>query len=242
MRPRRLGGLALYLAPAGPCRLRLADQPWCSRDIAVVPPYQTHQVTVPGNDVIGVLIEPESVSPAVIASLMTLGDDPGWRGALIARLRGAAARLHAAAPDGDIAAAEFDRLALGHDLTGRGLDPRIAQVIGLLAGDDPEHPTLASDLARAVGLSTSRLLHLFKEQTGVSFRDYRVWRRARSFLMHANNDSSLTDVALSLGYPDSSHFSHSIRKTYGLKPRSIRVGSQNLHVTSSPGMAATPPG
>jgi len=47
---------------------------------------------------------------------------------------------------------------------------------------------------------------------------------------HANREDSLTDVALDLGYPDSSHFSHSIRASFGLQPRSIREGSRGMKV------------
>ena len=45
-------------------------------------------------------------------------------------------------------------------------------------------------------------------------------------------EANLTDVALIAGYPDSSHFSHSIRQVYGLKPKAIFAGSRNLAVYS----------
>jgi AraC-like DNA-binding protein len=47
---------------------------------------------------------------------------------------------------------------------------------------------------------------------------------------HVTRDDSLTEVALDLGYPDSSHFSHSIRACFGLQPRSIRRGSRGMKV------------
>jgi AraC-like DNA-binding protein len=37
-------------------------------------------------------------------------------------------------------------------------------------------------------------------------------------------------VALDAGYPDSTHFSHSIRHVYGLKPRDLFAGSRRLTV------------
>jgi AraC-like DNA-binding protein len=37
-------------------------------------------------------------------------------------------------------------------------------------------------------------------------------------------------VALDTGYPDSTHFSHSIRHTYGLKPKDIFAGSRRLRI------------
>ncbi len=238
MKSRRLGALSFYLAPEGACEIQDAEGQWRQCDLAVVPPYQAHRVRSRSGVIINVLIEPDRLDPAEADALIAAARDPENRAALVTRMRAAAPLLHQAAPDGDMSADGFDRLVLGRTLMARRLDSRIAAVIDALKAESLENQVLASDLADSIGLSASRFLHLFKEQTGVSFRNYRVWHRARSFLMHANHDSSLTDVALSLGYPDSSHFSHSIRKTYGLKPRSIRVGSQNLYVASSPGMAA----
>ena len=57
-----------------------------------------------------------------------------------------------------------------------------------------------------------------------------TWKRARSLLQYVNLDANLTDVALEVGYPDASHFSHSIRQIYGLKPKDIFAGSRRLNV------------
>lgn len=238
MKTRRLGALTLYLAPSGDCRIKEGDGAWNSYDLAVVSPYQSHQVETDSGSVIHVLIEPEKLDAEGLSELVRQARDPERRQGLIERFCVAAMRLPEAAPDGDMGSDVFDRIVLGRALPTRKMDLRIADAIGELQLESPEAPLLASDLAEGIGLSSSRFLHLFKEQTGISFRNYRMWRRARTFLVHANHDSSLTDVALSLGYPDSSHFSHSIRKVYGMKPRSIRVGSQNLQVASSPRMAA----
>jgi AraC-like DNA-binding protein len=43
-----------------------------------------------------------------------------------------------------------------------------------------------------------------------------MWKRARRFMDHANRDHSVTEVALDLGYPHSTHFSHSIRACFRL--------------------------
>ena len=40
-------------------------------------------------------------------------------------------------------------------------------------------------------------------------------------------------IAQDIGYPDSTHFSHSIRRFYGLKPRAIFSGSRDLAIYSS---------
>ncbi len=238
MKTRKLGSATLYIAPRGDFLLRGADGVWSAHDIAVVRPFEAHQIVADCGMIISVLIEPERLGEGELAALETALLEPGFRAGSMSRLRAAADRL-AEAACADMTASEFDRIVFGRDLRERRMDARIEAAIDALEEDRLESPSLAVDLARNIGLSSSRFLHLFKEQTGVSFRNYRMWRRARSFLVHANHSYSLTDVALSLGYPDSSHFSHSIRKTFGLQPRSIRIGSQNLRVDASPRMAAS---
>jgi AraC-like DNA-binding protein len=95
----------------------------------------------------------------------------------------------------------------------------------------------ANGCAAEVGLSTSRFLHLFKQETGISFRSFRAWKRARHLLNFANQDLNLAHLAQDIGYPDSTHFSHSIRRFYGLKPRAIFSGSRDLMIYRS-GQAA----
>jgi AraC-like DNA-binding protein len=91
------------------------------------------------------------------------------------------------------------------------------------------------ECAAQAGLSFSRFLHLFKQQTDTSFRNLRAWKRARSLLLHVTRDANLVNVALETGYPDSTHFSHTIRQVYGLRPRDIFAGSRRLTVLGSAG-------
>jgi methylphosphotriester-DNA--protein-cysteine methyltransferase len=66
---------------------------------------------------------------------------------------------------------------------------------------------------------------------GAPFRSFRTWKRARNVLHHVvRHDANLLDVALDAGYPDSTHFSHSIRQIYGLKPSDMFAGSRRLSV------------
>ena len=98
--------------------------------------------------------------------------------------------------------------------------------IGKFSGE----PVTAASCAAEAGLSPSRFLHLFKEETGISFRSFRAWKRARHLLHFANQDINLAHLAQDIGYPDSTHFSHSIRQVYGLKPKDIFAGSRRLAV------------
>ena len=233
MKTRRMGGAGIYVAPDGPVRIKIGDGPWQEREIAALAPGCAHRAETRSGRIISLLIEPERVEAEALERLIETLNGGGDQSVAIARIRGAAGRLRQL-PDSEPPSAEtFDRLVLGRALAGRTLDARIETVLERFDEEDRETRLSADTCAGEAGLSTSRFLHLFKEQTGVSFRALRMWKQARGFLYHANHDSSLTDVAFALGYPDSSHFSHSIRRIYGLQPRSIRVGSRDLEVLAS---------
>ncbi|MGA5565091.1 helix-turn-helix domain-containing protein [Streptomyces platensis] len=54
------------------------------------------------------------------------------------------------------------------------IDPRIRAAVRRLL-QEPQLPDGATEYAAAAGLSRSRLLRLFREETGTSFRRYRRW-------------------------------------------------------------------
>ena len=114
----------------------------------------------------------------------------------------------------------------------RKLDPRVVRAIARI-GKFSGEPVTADICAAEAGLSASRFLHLFKQETGISFRSFRAWKRARHLLHFANQDLNLAHLAQDIGYPDSTHFSHSIRRFYGLKPRAIFSGSRDLAIYRS---------
>jgi AraC-like DNA-binding protein len=133
---------------------------------------------------------------------------------------------------GDIRAsrvtADLDRLFFGQALERRNLDRRIASIVDKVS-KAPSDQFPAEACSKLAGLSFSRFLHLFKSEVGITFRCFRAWKRARSFLAFVKV-TNLTDVALKIGYADSTHFSHSIRNVYGLKPKDICAGSRRLAI------------
>ena len=232
MKPRRFGAFTLYCAPRGDFRVRQGGA-WLRRRLAAFDPFEPHQLDAKGQMIICVCLEPERVDAGAWRALRDTLNDPASAGPLAQRLRAAPSALKALGQMPGCAA--LDRAVLGAPVPVRRLDPCIDTVLERIDTSLEETPISADMLAADIGLSTSRFLHLFKDQTGISFRNLRMWKRARRFLEHAAQDTSLTEVALDLGYPDSSHFSHSIRKIYGLMPRHIREGSRGLTVIGSAG-------
>ncbi|KAF0807651.1 helix-turn-helix domain-containing protein [Alcanivorax xiamenensis] len=233
MRPRRMGAASLYVAPIGGFQLKVADQPWEQRTLALLPPYIPHRVASPCGKIINVLIETEHVSASALAEMMARFNQPGGDAGVVDRVRRVPRRLLSELADTSLNARTFDALVMGTGVGYKALDPRIEVALEAFGSALWRKDISAADYARSIGLSASRFLHLFKKETGTSFRNHRMWKRARNFLNHANCEGSLTDLAFDLGYPDSSHFSHSIRKTFGLQPRSIRLGSRGLKIVSA---------
>ena len=227
---RCLGAWLVYVALGSPLRLSVADGPWHSGALAVLPPYRPHRIACDERLICSISIEPETVLSAGLPAFVRQGDGVvADQHGMVERLRTAHGWLRDHGRSLDLQTIDFDATFFGHGLPARPVDARIATVLAALARD-PAQTTTAQQWAEAVGLSFSRFLHLFKQDTGVPFRSLRSWKRARSLLHHVTRPGSLTDVALDAGYPDSTHFSHSIRQFYGLKPRDLFAGSRQLVV------------
>ncbi len=225
---RTMGCWNLYAAPRGEISVRLAQGPWQSSRLAIVAPYQPHQVDTHSQAIYSVKLEAESVDPASLPPELLLGD-AGHGPALLAHLRACCDQLCGGGGDLDLRSLDFDQLFFGRTVPGRALDRRIASVLGRIKAH-PCGSLSAEECAESVHLSFSRFLHLFKQEVGVPFRAFRTWKRARSLLHYINREASLATVALDTGYPDSTHFSHSIRHVYGARPREMFAASRMLPV------------
>lgn len=217
---RNFGGFTLYAALDSAFQICLEEGAWERRSLALVPPWTPHRIKSEDRLIGSIMIEPESITglPAAVAG-------PG----ALQRVQGAFARLQQMGKDASLTELDADPLFFGQPLPERRLDPRVAAVVARIKSDPACHCT-AEECAAASGLSFSRFLHLFREEVDTTFRRFRAWKRARAFLHHVNRQSTLTDIALEAGYPDSTYFSHSIRQVYGLRPKDIFAGSRRLSV------------
>jgi AraC-like DNA-binding protein len=229
-RERCSGALHVYVAIEGSLWLTAGDRE-SEGELLVVPPDVRHTISSNHRSVICVTIEPESVRVGALEALAVRLSGPE-QADLARRIRQAYAQLLQRRCRNDIARDELDRMCFGEALPQRLLDPRVLRSIVQISRFSGEPVTAASCAAEAE-LSASRFLHLFKQETGISFRAFRAWKRARHLLHFANQDLNLAHLAQDIGYPDSTHFSHSIRRFYGLKPRAIFSGSRDLAIYHS---------
>jgi len=227
-RERCPGAFHIYVALKGALWLSTADGFETCGELVAVAPNVRHTIASDYRCAICIVIEPESVRAGTFDewAKRLLGVE---RAFFAQRIRSAYEQLRSRTRRADLTCAEFDQMCFGEALPRRALDPRVVRSIAQITRFSGEPVTAASCAAEA-GLSASRFLHLFKEATGISFRSFRAWKRARHLLHFANQDLNLAHLAQDIGYPDSTHFSHSIRRFYGLKPRAIFSGSRDLAI------------
>lgn len=100
-------------------------------------------------------------------------------------------------------------------------DPRIQQLLTRIDcrppsdGFQPSH-WKANTVAQQLHLSEGRFLHLFREQMGIAWRPYLLWRRTISAVDAILTGSSATEAAHLAGFSDSSHLSRTFRSLFGM--------------------------
>ena len=222
---RVLGAVTIYFALEQDLNLSIGDEFPYTCSVAVVPPYRPHQVSAAGAMYGVLLIEPEYVD---VPALLNVLRDEMLR-ELGRRVRTFLEQMGQAGNKAGFSSAALNDLLMDIPLPRRQLDPRIEAVVERIR-QQPDEAISATECALGIALSSSRFIHLFNDELGVAFRAFRLWKRARSFLNHVRRQSNLTQLAMDMGYPDSSHFSHTIRRIYGLKPKDIFAGSHHLRV------------
>ncbi len=119
----------------------------------------------------------------------------------------------------------------GADYRCRPLDPRVERALAFMKVLRESKAPL-SDVADAVGLSESRLAHLFTEQIGIPVRRYLLWLRLIQAIEQILDNVSFTTAAHSAGFSDSAHLSRTFRRMFGITLSALFKNSRFVQVTS----------
>ena len=85
-------------------------------------------------------------------------------------------------------------------------------------------PTIA-DVALQVGLSESRLMHLFSQQLGLSMRQYILWLRIRYAIKLWMQGKTLIEIAVESGFSDQAHFTRTLRRMVDFAPSMLKANT-----------------
>jgi AraC-like DNA-binding protein len=200
----------------GSFQLRLARTPWLSCHAAIVPSSHWHELHFHGEPFSALWIEPPRGGLGTLRPLLAASEEVD--GALIgvAPEKNLYRHLYEKGKGPSAAVAELTDLlrVTQQRLAGAALDPRIAQAIESLSGDERGLSTMIQS-ARRAALSPSRFQHLFTDQVGVPFRRYRAWQRLRRAKSEITNGGSVTSAAHAAGFFDTAHFAREHRATFG---------------------------
>ncbi|WP_167882325.1 helix-turn-helix domain-containing protein [Leptospira sarikeiensis] len=75
-----------------------------------------------------------------------------------------------------------------------------------------------TEIAKNFGLSQSRFRHLFREETGITFSEYKIWTKIRKAILHLSTQPQLVQAALEGGFADQAHFTRIFKNSFGLRP------------------------
>ncbi|WP_418287674.1 helix-turn-helix domain-containing protein [Mycobacterium adipatum] len=174
----------------------------------VVPADASHQVEVGAQEGTVVFLEPES-PPGRAAHLRAVHS--GWTVAPVLTFT----RQRALATVVDELIAHLAPEPTGDDMARH---PAVVDALRLLPDLVAAGPVSGTELAARVGISASRLTHLFTEQVGIPLRRYVLWTRLRIAITRVQAGDDLTGAAHGAGFADSAHLTRTTREMFGLAP------------------------
>ena len=96
-------------------------------------------------------------------------------------------------------------------------EPRLAQACRTLL-EQPSLEVGIDDMTRQVGMSRRTFTRLFRQQTGISFVEWRQQACLLAAVVRLGHGEAVTRVASDLGYSSPSAFSSVFRKVLGEAP------------------------
>ena len=105
----------------------------------------------------------------------------------------------------------------------RKLDVRIAKVLQAIRESDDLRLSLES-AAEKVHLSEGRFAHLFKEEVGLPFRRYMLWRKVTRAMLSMGRERTLAAAAQHGDFADAGHLTRTFREMFGMPPSVLMRG------------------
>ena len=105
----------------------------------------------------------------------------------------------------------------------RGMDERVTRVLARIRESDELRFTL-EDAAEMAFLSPSRFAHLFKEQMGLPFRKYMLWRKLTRAMVSIGSERTIADAAHAADFADAAHLTRTFYQMVGMAPSVLMRG------------------
>jgi len=99
----------------------------------------------------------------------------------------------------------------------RRIDPRVTKVLRQIQQSNDLRVSLQSAAAAAF-LSPSRFAHLFKQQLGLPFRRYLLWRKLTRAMLVIGREGTATAAAHAADFADAAHLTRTFSQMFGIPP------------------------
>lgn len=180
-----------------------------SSKAVLVMPNEFHQTTTKGQTTF-IFIEPESALAIKVIDAYGLG------GSLKSIENKISENLINKLSSGIISDAMFSSSTVSSQL-----DVRIKNVVEFIRSNIISNEIGLDILAGVACLSTSRFVHLFKEQIGIPLRPFILWCRMRVAVDTVLSGMTLTQAAHQAGFSDASHLSRTFMEMFGVNPSAV---------------------
>jgi AraC family transcriptional regulator len=105
----------------------------------------------------------------------------------------------------------------------RKLDPRVTKVLAAIRASDELRMSI-EDAAALAFLSPSRFAHLFKQQLGLPFRRYMLWRKMTRAMLMIGREKTIATAAAEADFADAAHLTRTFYQMVGLPPSILMRG------------------
>jgi AraC-like DNA-binding protein len=105
----------------------------------------------------------------------------------------------------------------------RHLDERITKVLSAIRGRDDLRVSL-DDAAKLAFLSPSRFAHLFKDQVGLPFSRYMLWRKLTRAMVAIASERTIAAAAQAADFADAAHLTRTFYQMVGMAPSVLMSG------------------
>ena len=105
----------------------------------------------------------------------------------------------------------------------RRLDPRVTTVLNAIRDRDDLRISLKSAAEKAF-LSPSRFAHLFKEQVGLPFSRYVLWRKLTRAMVAIVSERTISAAAHAADFADAAHLTRTFSQMVGMAPSVLMRG------------------
>jgi AraC family transcriptional regulator len=105
----------------------------------------------------------------------------------------------------------------------RRLDERVTKVLTAIQAADDLRLSI-EDAAAMAFLSPSRFAHLFKQQVGLPFRRYMLWRKLTRAMVAIGKEPTIAAAAHASDFADAAHLTRTFYQMFGIPPSVMMRG------------------